>query len=462
MRIAARISALLGSAALLGLMGCTPFSTGYDGIPTVAPYGYRFPERAGDAAVRGQALWRQDGGGLITCAGDEVYMFPVSEYAQHQLQQLKYGDRLDLSRQPGFHKQLCDAQGNFSFRDLGAGDWYVVSRFVWYENYKPQGGWLVTTVDLAPGERERVIVNERNLFTPRDPRTALDDRYLPPPDYQDPRYPWPTGQGASFGNNNPPAQNPASNNPSPLGAPPPNPPPPPSPVTSLPPPAPPPVSPPSSAETAPPPPADTASTPPAETPPAEIPAAGNPPPQDTAPTSPAEAGAGEATPPEASVPTPAEPPAQAPETPPAPAAEPNPPVVSEPTEPATPPTTVELAPEKSTTETGSETPPESTPVPAPAATSAVETPPPSTEPVSSEAATLAEPTAPASPAEPVEAAEPPPPEPVAAPAEESPIEPAVAEPVTAPAETPPVAADTEPHSLGSTKTISMTAPATQP
>jgi len=478
MRIAARISALLGSAALLGLVGCTSVYTGADYNPSLAPNGYRFPERVGDAAVRGQALWRQDGGGLITCAGDEVYMLPVSEYAQHQLWQLKYGDGLDLSRQPGFHKQLCDARGNFDFRDLGAGDWYVVSRFVWYDNDQPQGGWLVTTVDLAPGEHERVIINERNLYSPWGGRTLLDDRLLPPPDYQNPDYPWPAASDSTYGSapsktpSAPPAGSPVTSPPSttpPQGtaSTPPETPSAPTPPASSPattPPqdnasTPPPVSiPPAEIQ----PPQDTASTPPAEAPPAETPPESgsvSSPSQDSASTSPPDTAATDATPPDASVPDQAEPATPPQEVVSTPAVEPNPLPESVPAEPVTPPADINSPPEKATVEPDGSTPTGSMPSAGPAATPEAEAPVASTEP-----APVAEPEAPASSTEPIKT-EATPPEPTAAPATELPAQPAApaaTEPVAAAAPEPPAVADTHPHSLGATETIPVPEPAAQP
>lgn len=185
-----RLSLWLGVAALFGVTGCAPVNS-VSQSPVAAPPGFAFPQRTGEAAVAGQALWHKDGDDVVTCAGNEVYLFPVSDYAQNQLERLQQGASLDLSRQPGFHKQLCDADGHFAFTALGAGDWYVMSRFVWYAGSEPRGGWLLTTVDLAPGERKEVLVTESNLYPPSGSQAFLEDRRLPPPDYQNPDYPWP-------------------------------------------------------------------------------------------------------------------------------------------------------------------------------------------------------------------------------------------------------------------------------
>ena len=39
----------------------------------------------GKATVSGQACLKQSGGGVVTCAGSEVTLFPVTEYAKQRI-----------------------------------------------------------------------------------------------------------------------------------------------------------------------------------------------------------------------------------------------------------------------------------------------------------------------------------------------------------------------------------------
>jgi hypothetical protein len=89
--------------------------------------------KQGSNKVTGQAFLRQKGGGIVTCAGEEVTLYPNTDYFNNM-----YGIRGDYIE----HKQLenenslvrqtkCDAQGNFEFYNIPAGNWALKTDVEW-------------------------------------------------------------------------------------------------------------------------------------------------------------------------------------------------------------------------------------------------------------------------------------------------------------------------------------------
>ncbi|MBL3571810.1 hypothetical protein JMJ94_20355 [Rhodovulum visakhapatnamense] len=128
---------------------------------------------SGSAQIDGQAFFRQKGGGVVTCAGEQVALAPATPYQQERIQ-IIYGSveggarttafgnvppEIDSRAEAMSRKSVCDADGNFTFRGLAAGDYYVVTRAVWSIGGAPQGGLLSKRIRIRPGEKVRAIIN---------------------------------------------------------------------------------------------------------------------------------------------------------------------------------------------------------------------------------------------------------------------------------------------------------------
>ena len=62
----------------------------------------------------------------------------------------------------------CDAQGNFSFSQLPAGAWFVVTQVNWVVGYNRQGGTLMREVDLSNNETVQVLLTRvKKLYLKR-------------------------------------------------------------------------------------------------------------------------------------------------------------------------------------------------------------------------------------------------------------------------------------------------------
>jgi hypothetical protein len=116
----------------------------------------------GTNSLRGSALIRQQGGGVVSCAGQTVTLLPVSDIAR------EWSGHLFGSTSGGYQNAyvvaaknftntewsslaktaLCDAQGNFRFERVADGEFYVFTSITWTVGYRLQGGMLMKLVKL--------------------------------------------------------------------------------------------------------------------------------------------------------------------------------------------------------------------------------------------------------------------------------------------------------------------------
>lgn len=123
----------------------------------------------GNNSVRGQAFLRQRGGGIVTCAGRDVWLVPDGSHARDRIKAI-YGttqrvaqnitnlEPADAEYRRHTRRTLCDAQGNFAFEGLADGRYFVVSTVMWDVGGLPQGGTVMAPVALSNGANKRVII----------------------------------------------------------------------------------------------------------------------------------------------------------------------------------------------------------------------------------------------------------------------------------------------------------------
>ncbi|MBD0864541.1 MAG: hypothetical protein GDA36_02480 [Rhodobacteraceae bacterium] len=133
-------------------------------------------KRPGNNTVSGQAFIRQTGGGVVTCAGEEVSLTPVSSYATRRIQAIygnttrgynHYGynrtDYSDPDVDPKYFeyrlRSVCDAAGNFSFSRVPSGDYFLTTRVWWQVGNFTQGGNLMRRLSLSGGQEKRILMS---------------------------------------------------------------------------------------------------------------------------------------------------------------------------------------------------------------------------------------------------------------------------------------------------------------
>jgi len=128
----------------------------------------------GTSKLEGSAFLRTKGGAVKTCAGYEVQLLPYSSYAAERMKFI-YGSETSGHMfgprrawkfnpdEPDFYKSLkktvCNANGEFEFRDLPAGDYYTIAKVTWdIGKVFDEGGTLMRKVSVASNATETVTL----------------------------------------------------------------------------------------------------------------------------------------------------------------------------------------------------------------------------------------------------------------------------------------------------------------
>jgi hypothetical protein len=121
----------------------------------------------GKNTIKGQGFLRQQGGGVVTCAGEDVNLLPATPYFRELLIIYKSGKKPMGDIDPSFktirRQTKADAQGNFTFTDLPDGNWFVSTKVRWIVAGERQGGGLIKEVRVSNGETKQVLLTENDL-----------------------------------------------------------------------------------------------------------------------------------------------------------------------------------------------------------------------------------------------------------------------------------------------------------
>lgn len=130
----------------------------------------------GDATITGQAFLNQKGGGVVTCAGKQVNLIPKTTYSSERINKI-YGSlskgykdyyAVNIVFEPSTpqnyytyqRKTICDAQGNFKFKNVPSNkEYFIITVVTWEIDYTVQGGDLMLSVKPKSGETLEVILN---------------------------------------------------------------------------------------------------------------------------------------------------------------------------------------------------------------------------------------------------------------------------------------------------------------
>lgn len=171
MMLRARRACLIAIVAFLA--GCAAPAT-----PTVnlgAPFDAADARRLlvpGVNTIRGSAFLRQQGGGVVTCAGSDVSLVPATAYAKRIYQALygtdqgqarHKGERFTVTPQSDEFGQLvkktqCDAQGYFTFDRVADGDFFVETTVAWMVAGVKNGGPIMRRVTVAGGSTAAIVI----------------------------------------------------------------------------------------------------------------------------------------------------------------------------------------------------------------------------------------------------------------------------------------------------------------
>lgn len=109
----------------------------------------------------------------MTCAGNRVFLIPATESVSKELRRIfgsdegyvnrggnavTGGGRLVRPPEPN-RTTACDPQGYFTFSDVRAGKWYVMTSVVWTADADYQGGTLLGATEVAEGEASEIVLS---------------------------------------------------------------------------------------------------------------------------------------------------------------------------------------------------------------------------------------------------------------------------------------------------------------
>jgi hypothetical protein len=131
--------------------------------------------RPGPNTIKVNAFIRQEGGGIVTCAGQDVDLVPATELARERITAL-YGSALGGFRRvdsiainfaggdpeyAGKQKNaICSSDGRATFENVTNGDFYVTTEVVWSTQGRPQGGFLARRVTVGDGEVLDLVLSD--------------------------------------------------------------------------------------------------------------------------------------------------------------------------------------------------------------------------------------------------------------------------------------------------------------
>lgn len=122
----------------------------------------------GMATVKGQAFLKTRGGDVKTTAGNEIVLNPVTSYSD-QWYKVAYLQNMPIQEpDPRLweytKKQVADADGRFTFKNVPAGDYYVTTGVFWeaptgYQGaLVKQGGIISKKITIKDNEEVETIL----------------------------------------------------------------------------------------------------------------------------------------------------------------------------------------------------------------------------------------------------------------------------------------------------------------
>lgn len=170
------MKSLLFATLVLSLGGC--IASGPTLLPT---YEITVPFDSGQASnqmqeglnsIKGNAFMRQQGGGVVTCAGQTVRLVPATNYAKQRFFAL-FGtfeggvnkERKNFRFLPDVSDYYtntkatkCDSQGNFTFERVADGEFYVTTIVAWQVGNTPHGGGIMQKVSVRGGQGQSIVM----------------------------------------------------------------------------------------------------------------------------------------------------------------------------------------------------------------------------------------------------------------------------------------------------------------
>lgn len=154
--------------AILALPACmTPPAP--DSVAVTTPFNvsdFAWSAQPGDSSISGQGFMKTRGGEVRTCAGNSVVLVPQNAYTSEMSMILRQRKQpIHTSEYKKYRREtICDASGNFSFKELPAGKWTISVLVNWEAPSQygllAQGGYLSKNVETATGKETKIFLTD--------------------------------------------------------------------------------------------------------------------------------------------------------------------------------------------------------------------------------------------------------------------------------------------------------------
>lgn len=160
---------------LLALSSCMTYEPEPLNLGAFSASDAEFAKATGNATLSGNAFLRQRGGGVVTCAGEEVWIIPATDYSKQVIalwfdddNYRSYFDARADELDPGFwnsvKKTQCDSDGRFQAREIADGDYFVVTAVRWsvpgrYYS-ESQGGHMYEPAHIEAGKDVDLVMSQ--------------------------------------------------------------------------------------------------------------------------------------------------------------------------------------------------------------------------------------------------------------------------------------------------------------
>jgi hypothetical protein len=130
---------------------------------------YKALPKSGTATVTGQAFLRQRGGGVVTAAGQDIALNPITSYSLNWFDIVSNGGRPEEPDERSFfyiRTVKADAEGRFKFENVATGAYFITTFVIWevpsgrYGYMRAQGGCVSKRIQVKDGQDMEVIVTE--------------------------------------------------------------------------------------------------------------------------------------------------------------------------------------------------------------------------------------------------------------------------------------------------------------
>lgn len=135
------------------------------------PEAARFIFTQGDGEISGRAFIKTPTG-VRSAAGSKVTLVPATSYAEERVQ-LIYGSNNVATKGVKFRKAdkryyaytrstMADAKGNFVFRNVGPGSYFVTTSVLWKTASTASGkagGALIQKINVGPAEKKKIVLS---------------------------------------------------------------------------------------------------------------------------------------------------------------------------------------------------------------------------------------------------------------------------------------------------------------